>query len=82
MNDSRVVRLSELGDSSSGWRGYLSECQNALEKEGRDRGRGWVAVSSREPRLVDVSYRKVSRNAVHYIIGRFHRNHTIFERVT
>lgn len=60
MNDSRVVQLSELGsDTNKGWRGYLADCQNALQKEAREKGRGWIVVAGHNSK-VEIAYKKVA----------------------
>lgn len=38
MDESKPVTLQELGvDQHSDWRGYLSQCQNALLKESKEK---------------------------------------------
>lgn len=60
MNDSRVVQLSELGsDTNKGWRGYLADCQSALQKEAREKGRGWIIVTGHNSK-VEIAYKKVA----------------------
>lgn len=54
-----AMKLSELGQGMGGWREYLNECQTALLKEARDRGRGWMIISGHNPK-VEVSYKKVA----------------------
>jgi hypothetical protein len=57
--ESRAVKLCELGKSMGGWKEYLHECQMALLKEVKERGRGWIVVSGHNPK-VEVSYKKVA----------------------
>lgn len=60
MKETKVVQLSELGaESKVGWRGYLEECQAALQKEAREKGRGWIAVPGHNPK-VEIAYKKVA----------------------
>lgn len=54
------MQLSELGSNTkNGWRGYLDECQAALQKEAREKSRGWVAVAGHNPK-VEIAYKKVA----------------------
>lgn len=57
--ETKAVKLSELGRNIGGWKEYLSECQAALLKEIRERGRGWIAVGSHNPK-VEISFKKVA----------------------
>ncbi|XP_044256960.1 rho GTPase-activating protein 7 isoform X2 [Tribolium madens] len=57
--ESKAVKLSELGKNIGGWREYLQECQKALLREVKERNRGWIIVSSHNPK-VEISYKKVA----------------------
>ncbi|XP_063928280.1 rho GTPase-activating protein 7 [Zophobas morio] len=57
--ESKAVKLSELGKNMGGWKEYLNECQLALLKEVKERGRGWIVVSGHNPK-VEISYKKVA----------------------
>lgn len=60
ITESKVVQLSELGcQSKKGWRGYLDDCQTALQKEAREKSRGWLVVVGHNPK-VEIAYKKVA----------------------
>lgn len=59
MKECSVVQLSELGSENNGdWRTYLHDCQQALLKEVREKGRGWMPVHTYFNKI-EVSYKKV-----------------------
>ncbi|XP_049544471.1 uncharacterized protein LOC125956532 [Anopheles darlingi] len=60
MDESKPVPLASLGAEMhvQNWRGYLSECLNECLREGRERPRGWVSLSSTDP-SVAVFFKKV-----------------------
>lgn len=61
MEESRPVTLSQLGNElpgKSGWQNYLLECTSATVKEGREKTRGWMSMSSFDAN-VDIAYKKV-----------------------
>lgn len=43
----------------NGWRGYLNDCEAALQKEAREKGRGWIVVPSHNLK-VEIAYKKVA----------------------
>ncbi|XP_053674131.1 uncharacterized protein LOC128724430 [Anopheles nili] len=51
MDESKPVPLASLGMEMhvQNWRGYLSESINECLREGRERPRGWVSLSSTDP---------------------------------
>uniref|UniRef100_A0A182QLJ0 Rho-GAP domain-containing protein n=1 Tax=Anopheles farauti TaxID=69004 RepID=A0A182QLJ0_9DIPT len=51
MDESKPVPLSALGTEMyvQNWRGYLTESINECLREGRERPRGWVSLSSTDP---------------------------------
>lgn len=56
----KEVDLSELGSETNGdWKTYLHDCQIALMKEAREKGRGWILLHTHFPK-VEVSYKKVT----------------------
>uniref|UniRef100_A0A4Y0BHF6 Rho-GAP domain-containing protein n=1 Tax=Anopheles funestus TaxID=62324 RepID=A0A4Y0BHF6_ANOFN len=60
MDESKPVPLSSLGTEMhvQNWRGYLSESINECLREGRERPRGWVSLSSTDP-SVTAFFKKV-----------------------
>lgn len=61
MEESRPVTLHQLGNEmpgKSGWQNYLLECTSATVKEGREKSRGWMSMSSFDA-AVDIAYKKV-----------------------
>lgn len=60
MEESRPVPLEALGEGLQvhDWRGYLYECTSATIKEGREKSRGWVSMSSFDTN-VEIAYKKV-----------------------
>lgn len=61
MEESRPVRLAQLGQDlpgNAGWQNYLLECTSATVKEGREKSRGWISMSSFDA-AVDIAYKKV-----------------------
>ncbi|XP_058065869.1 uncharacterized protein LOC131215495 [Anopheles bellator] len=60
MDESKPVPLASLGAEMhvQNWRGYLSECLNECLRQGRERPRGWVSLSSTDP-SVAVFFKKV-----------------------
>lgn len=60
MEESRPVTVESLGEGLQvqNWCGYLYECIKATIREGKERSRGWISVSSLDP-AVEISYRKV-----------------------
>lgn len=60
MEESRPVPLEALGEGLQvhDWRGYLYESTSSTIKEGREKSRGWISVTSLDPN-VDVAYKKV-----------------------
>ncbi|CAH1153716.1 unnamed protein product [Phaedon cochleariae] len=59
IRETKAKFLSELGMEMGGWREYLNECESNLLREVKERGRGWIPISSHNPK-VDISYRKVA----------------------
>ncbi|XP_035911466.1 rho GTPase-activating protein 7 [Anopheles stephensi] len=60
MDESKPVPLASLGTEMhvQNWRGYLSESINECLREGRERPRGWVSLSSTDP-AVTAFFKKV-----------------------
>lgn len=60
MEESRPVPLEALGEGLQvhDWRGYLYECTSATIKEGREKSRGWISITSTDP-CIEVSHKKV-----------------------
>ncbi|XP_040160280.1 LOW QUALITY PROTEIN: uncharacterized protein LOC120898458 [Anopheles arabiensis] len=60
MDESKPVPLASLGTEMhvQNWRGYLSESINECLREGRERPRGWVSLSSSDP-SVTAFFKKV-----------------------
>lgn len=60
MEESRPVPLEALGEGLQvhDWRGYLYECTSATIKEGREKSRGWISITTFDPN-VDVAHKKV-----------------------
>ncbi|XP_050073355.1 rho GTPase-activating protein 7 [Anopheles maculipalpis] len=60
MDESKPVPLASLGTEMhvQNWRGYLSESINECLREGRERPRGWVSLSSTDP-SVTAFFKKV-----------------------
>lgn len=60
MEESRPVPLEALGEDLQvhDWRGYLYECTSATIKEGREKSRGWINVTSLDS-SVDIAHKKV-----------------------
>ncbi|KFB42694.1 AGAP005279-PB-like protein [Anopheles sinensis] len=60
LDESKPVLLASLGAEMhvQNWRGYLSESINECLREGRERPRGWVSLSSTDP-SVAVFFKKV-----------------------
>lgn len=60
MEESRPVPLEALGEGLHvhDWRGYLYECTSATIKEGRERSRSWISVTSLDP-AIEIAFKKV-----------------------
>ncbi|XP_055618249.1 stAR-related lipid transfer protein 13 [Toxorhynchites rutilus septentrionalis] len=60
MEESKPVPLESLGAELhvQNWRGYLTECIKECVREGKERPRGWVSLSSADPN-VNVFFKKV-----------------------
>ncbi|XP_055612731.1 stAR-related lipid transfer protein 13 [Uranotaenia lowii] len=60
MEESKPVPLESLGAELhvQNWRGYLTECIKECLREGKERPRGWVSLSSADPN-VTVYFKKV-----------------------
>lgn len=60
MEDSRPVPLEALGEDLEvhDWRGYLYECTSATIKEGREKSRGWISITTLDQNI-DVAHKKV-----------------------
>uniref|UniRef100_A0A182JGK9 Rho-GAP domain-containing protein n=1 Tax=Anopheles atroparvus TaxID=41427 RepID=A0A182JGK9_ANOAO len=60
LDESKPVLLASLGAEMhvQNWRGYLTESINECLREGRERPRGWVSLSSTDP-SVAVFFKKV-----------------------
>ncbi|CAB3380779.1 Hypothetical predicted protein [Cloeon dipterum] len=59
MEQSVPLPLDELGaDLGLDWRTYMNACMMALQKELKERPRGWVSVNCHHPQ-VELSYKKV-----------------------
>ncbi|KAJ8923792.1 hypothetical protein NQ315_010374 [Exocentrus adspersus] len=59
IKDTKAKLLTDLGKELGGWKEYLNECQTNLLKEAREKCRGWILVTSHNPK-VDISYKKVA----------------------
>lgn len=59
MKETKAKLLNELGFEKGGWREYLQDCQVNLLKEAKEKQRGWITVSSHQPR-VELAYKKVA----------------------
>lgn len=60
MKESTPVPLSQLGVENNGdWKTYLHDCQTALQKEAREKTRGWMVIPGHHAR-VELSYKKVA----------------------
>ncbi|XP_058811625.1 stAR-related lipid transfer protein 13 [Topomyia yanbarensis] len=60
MEESKPVPLESLGAELhvQNWRGYLTECIKECVREGKERPRGWVSLSSTDP-SVTIYFKKV-----------------------
>lgn len=60
MEESRPVPLEALGEGLQvhDWRGYLYECTSATIKEGREKSRGWISITTIDPNI-EVAHKKV-----------------------
>lgn len=59
IKDTKAKLLTDLGKELGGWKDYLNECQTNLLKEAREKCRGWIPVSSHNPK-VEIFYKKVA----------------------
>ncbi|XP_065371549.1 serine-rich adhesin for platelets isoform X1 [Calliphora vicina] len=61
MEESKPLPLEALGEGMQfhNWRGYLYESTSATIKEGREKSRGWISITSLADPSVEIAYKKV-----------------------